>query len=160
MPAAKPLTERFWEKVQKRASGCWEWTASVDEHGRGRINYKGYPLRAHRASWFIHFGQWPTLQVNHRCDNPLCVNPGHLYEGTQVQNVADAVARDRTTHGVRHGAARLTDEKVEEIRRLYAFGYFQREIAVLFGVSKGAIQGVVTGSRWRRSFNGKAARRK
>jgi hypothetical protein len=105
MPATRPLEERFWEKVNKcgrqmphMKTCCWEWTASKSG-GYGYIGFTGKLVHATHASWKIHFGKWPKgVCVLHHCDNPGCVNPSHLYLGTQRQNAADRKARGREVH--------------------------------------------------------------
>ena len=71
MSATSP-PERFWAKVDKGGE-CWVWTASVNNHGYGQFTHKGRPVKAHRFSWFLAHGEWPTQQVLHHCDNPPCV---------------------------------------------------------------------------------------
>ena len=89
--------KRFWSKV-KKTSYCWLWTASVDGKGYGQIGAGGRGtgnVRAHRASWYLKYGVWPSLNLLHECDNRRCVNPDHLKEGTQKQNLQDMVKRGR-----------------------------------------------------------------
>ncbi len=94
--------ERFFQKVSK-TDNCWLWLANKDNDGYGRIKIKGKTLLAHRVSWNIHFGQIPEeMNVLHRCDNPPCVNPLHLFLGTVLDNV-----RDRDSKG-RNGYSRRT----------------------------------------------------
>src|SRR5687767_4720826 len=95
MPASRPLSERFWEKVRK-TDGCWLWTASRNAKGYGQIMYQRRPIHAHRVSWQLANGPIPDgLCVLHRCDNPQCVNPGHLFLGTIVDNNRDMFAKGR-----------------------------------------------------------------
>lgn len=95
------FTTRFWEKVRKDASGCWLWTASATGTGfkYGQVMWRGRyatPQKAHRVAWELTNGHIPdNLQVLHRCDVPLCVNPNHLFLGTQKDNLADARQKGR-----------------------------------------------------------------
>jgi len=96
----KSIDSRFWEKVKKRKNSCWEWTGAKDGRGYGILSSdKGRslsPLKAHRVSWKIHFGDVPKgLVVCHLCDNPECVNPDHLVCGTQKANMVDASRKNR-----------------------------------------------------------------
>ena len=140
MPRYRPIAERFWEKVHK-GDGCWEWTAyrSADGYGMiGRERGDGVE-RAHRLSWELHFGPIPSgTAVLHRCDNPPCVRPSHLFLGTQTENVADSVAKGRhrspVHYGERHHWARLTEAEVREIRAAFDIGIPCRDLADMFHI--------------------------
>lgn len=91
------ITDRFWLMVRKTDS-CWLWTGSVNRKGYGQISTKrgNRPLQAHRFSYRIHFGRIPSRKmVLHKCDNPSCVNPDHLFLGTAKQNTDDMITKER-----------------------------------------------------------------
>lgn len=93
------LADRFWLKVQK-GSGCWLWTGGKHGRGYGGLHCGGKVFRkylqAHRVSWELHHGPIPDgLWVLHKCDNPICVNPDHLFLGTRQDNMGDCAAKGR-----------------------------------------------------------------
>lgn len=96
-PIRRPLEERFWEKVDK-SGDCWVWTRSTNGSGYGQITMPraGAPMLAHRVSWLLHYGPIPAgLFVCHRCDNPPCIRPEHLFLGTNRDNSRDMGAKGR-----------------------------------------------------------------
>lgn len=148
--------ERFWRfcppAAREREDGCWEWLGSVDGDGYGRLN-RGRQgegvIRAHRASWIIHNPgkQLRGKFVLHSCANRWCVNPDHLFLGTQ----SEANKTSPKTWGYRSGMdnpnCKLTDQQVEMIRRFAARDVRQKELARAFGVAEPTIQGIVSGRR-------------
>ena len=122
--AVVPLIDRFMQKVSPEPnSGCWLWDGAVDSQGYGQIKggRRVEKMRwAHRLSYELHHGPIGGLQVLHRCDVPICVNPDHLFLGTNADNMADMKAKGRarsgwtTTKG--HKGAKLTPDMVREIR--------------------------------------------
>lgn len=109
---------RFWTAVDiKLPSQCWLWLGARNDDGYGLFYAYGGSYLAHRVAYeLVKRTISKGRVVRHRCDNPQCVNPSHLVQGTQADNVRDAVRRDRITRGERHGAARLSDADVAAIR--------------------------------------------
>jgi hypothetical protein len=149
----KPET-RFWNKVQKTES-CWNWQGSTDTCGYGQLRVNGKLILVHRFSFELGGTKIEkNMSICHTCDNRLCVNPKHLWVGTNAENVADKVAKGRhkTPLGEKHGLSKLTEEKVSKIRELYnSKQYFQREIADMFSVHPTCISQITRGRTWVKS---------
>jgi len=147
---------RFLKKLRRDSgSGCWVWTASTRAAGSGfrygQFSYLGYPEWAHRVAWMLWRGEIPVrLQVCHSCDNTLCVNPNHLFLGTQQDNIDDMMKKGRDACvGERNRSARLTVKAVHLIRDWHASGRSFRSIAKALGVHRQTIADVVQGRSWR-----------
>ena len=114
--------ERFWSKVQKLSdpNECWYWTGSLTQDQYGNFKTKNQDVvRAHRFSWELVHGQLTSSKVLvcHKCDNPRCVNPNHLFLGSKKDNAEDMVAKGRSLKHEKNSKAKLTWELVNEIRR-------------------------------------------
>lgn len=151
-PPTIPWRERFDRHVMPEPnSGCYLWTATTNEKGYGRFNMDGRLESAHRVAWAAAFGPIPEgMQVLHKCDIPCCVNPAHLFLGTNDDNLADKIAKGRQARlaGESNPKAKLTEEQVGLIR---ADPRRVSEIAREFGVSLPTIARIKDGSGWRRS---------
>jgi len=143
--------KRFWARVQMGLF-CWDWLGALSQ-GYGHQEVAGSRTKAHRLSWVIHFGPIPDgLCVLHRCDNPRCVNPAHLFLGTQADNIQDMMAKDRGRWPVRSGEdannARLTAAQVRTIRERVAAGETRGSLARELGVHKTTVAKIVSGKLW------------
>jgi hypothetical protein len=140
--------KRFWSKVDRKGPDeCWEWTGFRMKFGHGRLRFSGKKMLAHRLAWELSNGSIPATQggqqtcVCHRCDNPPCCNPAHLFLGSRADNNADRDNKGRqgAPRGESSNFAKLNSEQVLEIRRMCDTGAKQRDIARIFGVHQGLI---------------------
>lgn len=144
------LVERWNAYVTERGPGCWEWQGSRDGNGYGRLNVNGTPELAHRLSWVIFFGPITSSDhICHRCDNPSCVRPEHLFKGDHTANMADKMAKKRHRYGVSRGEANgfsmLTEEQVREIRASVGAS---DKIGQCFGISGRQVRDIRTRKSW------------
>jgi hypothetical protein len=148
--------ERFWAKVDKTGP-CWEWLAATNNHGYGRFRFPWGHQLAHRFSYELANGPIPKGNgyhgtcVLHRCDNPGCVNPEHLWLGTHADNMADKDNKCRGPHGDRCFHAKLTWDDVENIRA-NSMNLTQRELGELFGVTQATVSDIVCNKTWKSEF--------
>lgn len=142
--------ERFWSNVDK-SKDCWTWKGCKSRFGYGEFYANKKTYRAHRLAYELSHGDIPDgLFVLHRCDNPTCVNPDHLFVGTHSDNMKDAANKGRIC-GEMNSFSKLTWNEVNEIRRLYSLRvYSMGSIARKFGVSKASISNIVKNKLWRR----------
>ena len=143
--------ERFWSRVDTSGE-CWVWTGYINQDGYGRLSIDGRLIMAHRVSWELHHGPIPDgMRVLHDCpggDNPACVNPSHLWIGTQRDNIRDMLLKQRQQRGETNGNARLTESDVRTIRDLVAGGMNQSQVARLYGIAPNHICRIVNRRRW------------
>lgn len=171
----RSLADRLWGQVTKTES-CWLHQGSKNSRGYGRVGSDdhGHGMRlAHRVAWEVTYGPIPAgLSVLHRCDNPACCRPDHLFLGTQSDNMRDMVTKGRhaaqrypdqlprgdrhwssqhpewVRRGEGHGQAKLTADDVRAIRRLHAEGNTLASIAARFGMSPGHTWSIVHRASW------------
>lgn len=155
----------FDERVVKTKS-CWEWKGTINHlrGGYGYMKYKGKMWRSNRLSYYLHNGKFDTtLSVCHKCDNPSCVNPDHLFLGTQRENLMDASRKNRMrtgkNHGLnmnperkpwgeRNGQSKLSVEDVVFIRKNFKNNYTAKELSNKFKVSEFNIYKIISRKLW------------
>lgn len=159
-----PIEKRFWKYI-KKTEYCWEWIGSKDRKGYGKLWESQFETRkikaAHRLSYELHKGSINDhLCVCHKCNNPACVNPDHLYLGTQAENMKDAVDQGRTKKsqqwidnqkGSNNPASKVTENQVREIRKIMStqnYRGLQAELCRKYGVNKTTIRYIVCRKTW------------
>lgn len=145
-----PLPERLARRTRRTERGCLEWTGKVNHQGYGILEIRGRPTRAHRAAWFVAHGVWPTKPLLHSCDNPRCVEIAHLREGTQAENIGEAVKKGRLNmKGSRHHFSRLTEAQVRQIRQRYVQEDVSKaDLARDYGVSPATVSLICRRKIW------------
>ncbi len=145
----------FWKRVKiVDYFDCWEWQAARNSAGYGHVGRAGKHILCHRLAWGFTYGQIPYgLCVLHKCDNPLCCNPNHLFLGTIKDNVMDMMAKGRqgkghTAVGEQCMASRLKREQIVTIRTLKLAGMSAVQLAKRYDVTRGHIHKIVTGESW------------
>jgi hypothetical protein len=162
---------RFNRYVSKTDS-CWIWTGSRSK-GYGDFTIRHVKFKSHRIAWVLATGQWPpdNLCVLHRCDNPSCVNPDHLFLGTNADNVADRHAKgrdarvsgdangsrlhpERLPSGVDHHRSKINPDKAREIRSAWRSGARQVDLALRYGLNQGTVSAICRNVIWKEVSRG------
>lgn len=147
-PSLRALPGRFWAKVDQSGGpdACWLWTGTKGDRGYGSIRVDGKMVRAHRYSMQLHGMELAEgLLACHRCDNPPCVNPAHLFAGTHADNVHDMIAKGRKVRqvGDAHHQTKVSEADVDDARRLRAEGFPWRLLAAAYQVQVRTLQTAV-----------------
>lgn len=157
------VASRFWGKVDRRTeTECWEWIAGKNSRGYGAFNVNGRTVRAHRFAYEFHNGGLASgVLVCHRCDNPSCCNPAHLFAGTYADNNRDKTEKGRNVRPTRDESAvrykrgdqfpqaKLSDDQVLEIRKRSAAGEKNVPLAKFYGVHRTLIGQIVARKAWK-----------
>jgi len=137
--------------IKKTKKGCWNWTASLGPGRYGKIRYLGKTFRAHRASYILFNGEIPRGKlVCHSCDNPLCINPDHLFIGSQKENIRDMDSKNRRADlkGENHPCNKLKITDILEIKKLLSLNISQKIIAKKFNCHQSNISNIKRKKLW------------
>jgi len=155
MSKSKADQARLMSKIEVKSKGeCWPWKAYIGTWGYGSFWLNGKNLNSQRATYLLLVGDiGPGLVVCHKCDNPACCNPNHLFLGTPGDNVRDCQAKGRGKGHFQSNkhpkySAKLSPDKVEAAKFLYINGAKQTEIAIFFGMHSSTISRAVRGEHW------------
>jgi hypothetical protein len=165
--------DEFWKRVKNvGGEGCWEWSMSRNIYGYGIAHHLKKRIGAHRLSWTLTNGEIPEgMQVLHKCDNPPCCRPDHLFLGTPLDNIHDAIMKERLQ--VKRGMdvvmrmkekllnppapapkqRKLSDEQIEELRFRRRNGEKRRKLAEEFGIHPHQVWKICVGRSWSRTFH-------
>lgn len=154
IPIGQRLQDRFWENVMPIPEcGCWIWLKATHYKGYGELRFNGKKDKAHRVAYILANGNIPEgMQVLHHCDTPPCINPKHLFLGTNTDNAKDSVKKGRShlnrlgRKGEEHPLALLNNHDIIEIRNSNLIG---RDLAAKYGVCESEINFIKQGKRWK-----------
>lgn len=109
---------KFWNKARltMNIDLCWLWEGGIKDGRYGQFHIRRVPVYAHQAAYLLFYQTVPVLNVLHRCDNPPCVNPYHLFQGTQADNIQDKLTKGRQPYGNKCHNTKISDELVKELR--------------------------------------------
>lgn len=153
---------KFWNKIKfAEPDQCWEWQGALNEDGYGRfwtwvsVKKSSSVEASHRKLYLLLFGELQKdICVLHKCDNPKCCNPNHLWPGTRADNNRDMISKGRARHdanprGSEHKNSKLTEAQVIELRRRINNGEKQKVVAKDFNMSRAQTCVIANGKRWK-----------
>lgn len=147
---ATKTKSRLLSKIEIAASGCWNYLGLLQPNGYGIFGHHGKSSLAHRAAYSIYKGEIPDgLQVCHTCDNRKCVNPDHLFLGTQTDNEQDKVSKGRGSKGEKRPLAKHTDEEISELKSRIRKGESVPKLAKEYGIPQPNVYKIKYGKLWR-----------
>lgn len=138
----KNTHQTFLDRMNVVESGCWEWQHSKDARGYGKFNIYGVYWRTHRYSYQYYKGDVNGYSVLHKCDNPCCCNPEHLFLGSPTDNMLDMIRKGRG------GRTKLSVETVFKIREMAKAGVTRCEISETLGIKQRTVDNVLYKKRW------------
>lgn len=158
----KPMLEKSWHQLSAKErlnkfikvneeNQCWIWTGGKNKKGYGSLSYNGKTTIAHRLSYELYIGQIPNeMLICHHCDTPSCINPGHLFLGTNLDNSNDKFSkgRNKSSPGQRNGNSKLTDDQVRSIKKKLKNGVKVSDISKQYEVSETNISYIKKEKTW------------
>lgn len=148
------IKDKISKNVYIDSNDCWLWTASKHKQGYGNLNFRKIPSLAHRVSWTVYKGEIPCgMNVCHKCDNPSCCNPEHLFLGTQLDNVVDCKNKNRFTRNIpKTRRTKLNYDQVKEIKKMFSEGISRKKIQEKFDVGQTCVAKILTGKSWQQDW--------
>lgn len=150
------LIEKFLKKLPNTLTEnyCWEWQGIKDKQNYGILHHNRKNLKAHRISYEIYYSEpLGELYCLHKCDNPSCVNPNHLFSGTNLDNMRDKVKKGRcftgNQKGEKNGSSKLKDKDVIDIRYLYSKGITKKQLAKKYNIHEINVYYIITNKTWK-----------
>ena len=146
------IKERLFSFVEMNDNGCWDWMGAKNKKGYGSLSYQNKTTIAHRLSYSLFVGEILNgLHVLHRCDRPNCINPNHLFLGTDLDNSNDKIYKGRfvACYGEDNGNSKLTDDHVLDIKNKIKNGFSFASIARKYEVSETTIAYIAKNKIWR-----------
>jgi hypothetical protein len=151
------LLEKFYNKLPDilNENCCWEWKGTIDAYGYGNFSYKGKTVKSHRLMYEVYYAEpLENLHCLHKCDNRKCVNPLHLFSGTNLDNRKDKVQKGRcytgNQKGENNGGSKLTDNQVREIRKLHiSKKYTTSKLGEMYNVHRSTISYIINNKTYK-----------
>lgn len=150
----KSKEQNFWNKVEvSGADECWNWIGAKDTNGYGNVKCGRQVTKAHRIAYTLHYGEWPAnFMVCHKCDNPSCCNPNHLWKGTGFDNMQDCATKGRNRYAVMFGEtnpnSKLSKDQAIQAITLIAQGLTNKRIGHMLGVTHSMISCIRLDKAW------------
>lgn len=141
----------FWQRavITADTNRCWEWQRGFEKGGYGHAHIHGKQWKAHRYAWFLTAGYDSKVNICHKCDNPKCINPHHLFEGTHKVNSQDMVKKGRVQRGGKHYMSHLSESDVLDIRQLVSDGHTHQSVADQFEVVRETVSQIIQRKTWK-----------